>query len=306
MLLALQTVASAQTLSGTVTDLDTGRRIESFKVIYATSDVISPNRLLSMAGKVPVEGKSGKYECALTSRLGQRQMIVRFEAEGYLPVLSPVIGIPLGRTAVSRWSGRCVVDTVLKRTPNVTGTVRLASGDPASGAQVIVAVPELGVVIENGQIQAQRRRGMARNDTAQVPPHIGVRSVVVDATGRFSIAPDREGFVLLVLHEQGFARMDNPAAKDQSITLEPWGVVTGSAERGGATVAMELSSDDPSTRFLYEASADELGKFKFSRVAAGEYRMMLTAANKSFHIGPGEALEAQRITDRPAATEPVP
>ena len=97
-------------------------------------------------------------------------------------------------------------------------------------------------------------------------------------------------FILFIRHDTGFKRLTQQEwqalDRNKTITLEPWGRIEGTVNVGtqpGKNVQVECyvlfqdghfhNANEPTVHLHYKATADELGKFSFDRVAPGFVRV---------------------------------
>ncbi len=145
--------------------------------------------------------------------------------------------------------------------PGITGIVRMPDGQPAAGAELVIAPPEGRVDLRDGQFQYGQPFPFARTDTE----------------GRFSL-PNRFAWPdqLVVVHESGTAislaaEPDGP----REVTLTPWGRIEGAYLRVGQPVArghlhVYGMVDWPIN--VYQSSnvdADDQGQFVIERLIPG-------------------------------------
>lgn len=107
-------------IRGTVVDSETGKPIPSFRIVPGVMGGVDI-WLFEFAGMF----RDGHYQIA--PFLHNDQHLIRIEAKGYKPAVSPVFG---------RDSGEQVFDARLVKGPWLDGTVRGTSGGPLEGAEV--------------------------------------------------------------------------------------------------------------------------------------------------------------------------
>ena len=266
---------------GTVTDADTGEPIERFDVMPGilwdrTSDRTSWTR------REKRSFTDGEYAITFDyPRAGHRVLI---EAPGYEPARSSVF---------ANDEGDVRFDFALTKGPGPTGVVHNQDGAPVPGARVVVA----GAPINNGDL--------ARYD---VNDFAWVRT---DETGRFSFAPQENLFPLAVLHDDGYAIVDeDELERGEPVVIQPWSRVVGwywIGQRPAAHRKLDFGmfhdylDKSPRFRFGGETMTDEDGRFAFERVPAGlgEVKEFIrqthlvsgTARKAVFEVAVGETAE---------------
>ena len=167
-------------IKGTVVDQQTGKPISSFRIIPA---VMGGNEiwLLDQA----INGRDGRFQFGPT--LGNEQHLFRIEAEGYLPVVSPVY---------SRNGGERVFDARLTKGPWLEGTVKNTAGKPLKGAEVIL-VTGYGISIGGGSSYQRENH-----------PH-----QITGVDGRFSLSPPIGDSRLRGASRAGLRRGDQEAVR---------------------------------------------------------------------------------------------
>jgi hypothetical protein len=205
----------------------------------------------------------GRYDITfIDPRAGH---LVRIQADGYLPEDS---------RPISDGEGEVTLDFSLTRGTGPAGKVTWPDGQPAAGVSVTLATPSQGAYIRDG-------RNQQRQDS---------ECVDTGADGGFSFAPQTDPFVLVFLHEKGYAEVsgEDPNALSK-VVLQPWGRVQGRLMIGskpGENVGINLTPQRPgdtgeagSPRVSYDcrAVADKDGQFVVEHVPAGKamvYRMI--------------------------------
>jgi hypothetical protein len=237
-------------IAGRVVDKETGQPISRFTLVpgYDSGD----GRPVYWDRRNARLLTDGRYETGFSEpRPGH---LVRIEAEGYLPEVSRVFDDSEGHTTF---------DFALRQGAALSGTVCLPDGRPVAGAQVILGTRAQGIFLRNG-----------RSDRAG-----GNLSVETGQDGRFSLPAQTDPYVLVVLHDQGYAQVtDDDLKASPTVILRPWGRVEGQVLIGlrpGANQDVRLLFDRPSQpgtpRVYHEGGAvtDKDGHFVCERVAPG-------------------------------------
>ncbi|HUS34692.1 MAG TPA: carboxypeptidase-like regulatory domain-containing protein, partial [Verrucomicrobiae bacterium] len=161
--------------------------------------------------------------------------------------------------------------------PKIGGTVRLPNGEPARGAQVLLAVPGEGAVLG--------RQGFENAGY--------ITMVETRADGRFEIPHVPSARRIYAAHADGFAEVNiDDTPPPFSIQLKRWGAIAGRVERGGkasphAKVAIISGYVEPGTALtlsFYQIDADAEGRFAFTNLPPGEIQICRVLKN-TFYEG---------------------
>jgi peroxiredoxin len=239
---------------GTVVDADSNEPIRKFRLVpgmkWESSDRVHWDRDSSAIFA------DGRFEHTFTyPRDGH---VVRVEAEGYMPAVSRVF-------YDDEWE--VVFDFRLEKGAGPSGTVYLSTGAPVGGAEVILCTLSQNVYIRDGR-NMQRR---------------GSQFVVTGSGGEFSFPAQTEKYLLVVLHDEGYAEItDEKLATEPNIVIETWGRVEGVLRIGsqaGSNDGVSLycergyEQDGPRVSYDYSTVTDANGYFSFERVPPGEARV---------------------------------
>ena len=236
-------------ISGAVLDAESGDPISDFKVVAKYDS--------GRAHFSYTKGSSdGSY--AMESRDFGPEFTLTVEADGYYLESSPAFRMA---------DGDATYDFRLKPAPKKTGIVRNPDGTPAAGALYAMTTPmkemRFGdtIFVKNGSLDPGDRDRVKQTDSE----------------GRFAASVRESPCILLITHEDGFARVNPEEMEDDSeITLQRWarleGVVTiGTDPAPGARIFFQLESAQIPTYSIdtYETRSDEAGKFACARVFPG-------------------------------------
>lgn len=244
-------------VSGSVTDVETGKPIDKFRYqvgiqwIGQESPTWQPH-------DVRGGGANGKYEYLMQD--GTNPHFLKFEAQGYLPVISEVLN-PEDR-------GAKTFDVKMTRGVGPSGVVLLPDGKPAAEAQLLLCTANSGAHLQNGRVQN----------------HMPGLGVITAADGKFSFMPQTENYVVVVVHDQGYAEAskEQVAKSPVQIQLKAWGAVEGTVMIGTRPAANQQVAmyypggqdrGDPRLYFNYDARTDEKGKFRINRVRPGNVQV---------------------------------
>ncbi|MBL7040178.1 MAG: hypothetical protein ISR77_16185 [Pirellulaceae bacterium] len=237
----------------------------------------------------------GKLQWPPPGRRGYREQVLRVEAEGYKPFLTPPIkqlsgeeaplhgGTPGGARDLpgpyviyGRPGQPGTLDIRLERDPGVAGRVMTPAGEPAAGAQIAVATAARTVRIKDGNIPLRPLEPDAsRRDRWRRP-----LSVTADGQGRFKLPTEISPAAVAIAHPAGFAAMSFEDLLDGSeVILEPWGEIEGRLMWGDVPGVGETIDIGARTRVgrqfhlilsMHESvETDAQGRFHFRKVPPG-------------------------------------
>ncbi|MEM6458785.1 MAG: carboxypeptidase regulatory-like domain-containing protein [Planctomycetota bacterium] len=283
------TLGTPLKVTATVTDADTGEPVTDFTpvmgILWQNDGRQSPH--YERGHNFPTTHAGGKWEQAFSHSYPFR--VVRIEADGYAPVTSE----PIAEDA-----GHVELNFALRRAASLRGTVVDAAGRPVSGASIYLTTGSSNLYIRNGRVDRNRQ-------------HPGD---ITDARGGFVFPPQDDGFLLVILHDRGYAEVDGTrwAESGGQVTLQPWSRITGRLVVGdqpgaGEQVAISMHPrHDENPRPPYhdiKATVDADGHFTLDRVPPGRgqvarylqisERSWTYARAENFDLAPGESLDVQ-------------
>jgi len=236
------------------------------------------------------EGANGQYE--LTISEPSRVHLVRIEADGYQPAVSREFRDDEGSVRG---------DFSLSKGRNLDVLVRLPDGKPASDADVCLCPEEPGKFI-NMALFVKNGRFPYRDPTWL--------TMKAKPDGRLSIQPQDKPFLLVVLHDQGFAQTTSEKlAANPAIALQAWARLEGVVRHGtqpvpGAKVdTYPVGGFDPRWAFLsfqVQTEADADGKFVFAKLKPGRWAVRLLPSEPTRAAGPVPPTETVELA--PGAT----
>lgn len=248
------TMYDALRVKGKVTDALTGEPIPKFTLVKGI-EWENGGRHWQRNEHEMHQCTNGEYEVVLD--MGYYGNIVRIEAEGYAPGVSPVY-------YVDQEFAQC--DFELTSHEGWKGVVYQPDGKPAAGAEVLIDTPDNYATFTNGK----RREG---DDNPFVR---------TDEKGEFTLPWLEQEYALGIAHESGWAQLTQAEFEQYGdITLEPWGAVKGQAFEGKEPWRERVSMyptghydhEAPGVRFDYGDQCDGEGEFAFNRVVPGRYRI---------------------------------
>ena len=196
-------------ITGKVTDAATGRPIEKVTAIPVVEH--SPGRLfverqhkkVFPGGVYTIEGDRNWDDVAYR---------VRIEAEGYRSAMSDAVRVGAFKPTF---------DFRLEPAPPVRGRVVNAQGQPVAGARVYLATAS----------QILRIEGHDEDDS---PSN---QKVVTDGQGAFSFPAQFERYVLIAIHDAGYAEVSlEPDQQPGELALRAWARVEGRLMQAGQPV----------------------------------------------------------------------
>jgi beta-lactamase regulating signal transducer with metallopeptidase domain len=274
------TLSPPLAVSGRVLDAETKRPIPSFRLIQGyqsgeRSGDIHWNRLET------VEGRNGQYQ--LTIAEPSRTPRVRIEADGYQPGIS---------REFKNDEGSVAYDFALRKGRNLNVAVRLPDGKPAAGAEACLS-PEQSDKFINMALFVQSGR-------FSYPDH-SRPYLTAGPDGRLSITPQENDFLLVVLHDQGYAQTTSQKlTANPQITLTAWARLEGVVRNGAEPVAgLKLFAHEnneyyPMWGFLNhddQAESDAQGRFVFPKLKPGQWMVTGVAGIKDYgrmELAPGQ------------------
>ena len=185
-------------VAGSIVDAETNRPLAKCTVLKGVEfdDGRAPDWQRFMSTKTITDGR---YQFEFSG--GVFAWRIRVEADGYMPAVSRIF------KPGDLDKGRVTYDFKLSKAAPLTGTVLGPDGKPLAGAEIILATQLLIVNDRIASSQTLRNAGVTRTDAA----------------GRFEFPPEVEPFYLVVLHDQGYAVINEKQfAAAPAIRLQPW------------------------------------------------------------------------------------
>ncbi len=314
--------AATVTVQGRVVDAATGRAIERFRVFLGVQrkhDFISDYvRWEPFPGRAFQEGRF-QLDLRRPEPSSSKTYSLWVQAPNYYAAEHRV---PLDPNEK--------IHIVLHKREGLQCSVRLPSGESASGAEVGIATPARWVGVYNNGEGLDGRSPILRSD----------------ADGGFHLPPQRDTYAVIVIHEKGWAHVSQRQIEaSPQITLQPWARIKGTIRMEGdrqseqqvglafdhvdgsrlplprhshleylTGEAVEYTTNRgvPAVMYGYYTKPNAEGEFVFDRVFAGDVRVSRFAPPlwKDSHTvevrtAPGEVAEVQVASGKATTAEAV-
>lgn len=251
-----------------VVDAETGEPIEQFVALAGVNHMEGlgwqwqPHTIAKYS--------SGDFAWPPKGQRGYAKQVLRIEAEGYLPFTTDEV--------VKEAPQRDQTIRLLK-SKGISGKVLDPDGNPASDAQVAVAMCRRGVTLKDGSIATEQLGANASLRDRWTQP----RTATSDERGQFTIADESALALLVVTHPTGVAMRSIDFFRDNNeLQLEPWGKIDGQVlwgDKPGEGVSLVMSARgrrDPGglqnmlmVNCSGEMTTDKEGRFVFDKVPPG-------------------------------------
>ncbi len=257
------------TISGTVRDAATGRRIPRFRIVTGRVGTASMGGATNVTwGDRDTDWMSfegGQFTNVFTGAGRNTDpdsaLVFKFEADGYAPFIT---------RGVRPDEGEVPFDIRLRAAAATTVTVLLPDGRPAANADVGLVFPGAGLRLAPG--------GFARSSLRSEWPSSGDSLLMADASGHFRLPDNAAVQQIVVAHPEGYAET-TPAAltAEPVLRLQPWGRLEGT-DHAGRELQLEFGEGnllrsifcDPET---FKVSTDAAGHFVFPQVPPGRRKL---------------------------------
>ncbi|MFO1477525.1 MAG: M56 family metallopeptidase [Verrucomicrobiota bacterium] len=246
-------------IHGSVIDADTGEPIGSFRVTPGwPQNGLAQVRLQEEQGKT---FSAGRYELTLDQPLvistSPYDYVLQISAEGYAPVLSPLIRPD---------AGDAPFDAKLKKTPMIDGRILDSQGNPMASASVQIAGPEDYLQLSGTRIVNQGNQAT---------------SIQSDTKGRFKLAPRIGSYALIAAADSGFGIVQSDDISNRvDLVVKPWGRIEGVLLKNGRPAGNEsvyyFAGASTSQQInTTPASTDAEGRFVLEHVPPGDIKLQL-------------------------------
>jgi RNA polymerase sigma factor (sigma-70 family) len=273
------TLPPALVISGTVCDAASGEPIPKFRLFTGFPEIcfvrgLGPttkgNWNTGADNRRTFEG--GRFRQVLEEPVlggdDDPSFIFKFEAEGYAPAVSRVVGA---------YEGEVQLDVALRRAAATVITVLLPDGRPAAKAEIGLVSPTSGLRLVPGGFARENELG-------------GGGLGCADQQGRFTLPADDTISRVIAASAEGYAEASrSQLAKEPGITLQPWGRLEGTCLSEGRPAAgrdvffgyarghfQSVGSDF----MAYRTKTDSEGHFVFSKVPPGKHTLMRMVLDK--------------------------
>lgn len=269
------TLSPALVVSGTVADADSGAPIPKFRIACGwpspgIDGVVRPR--FSNIDRFWLSFADGKFQHAFEEPLimgmkGNPGYILKFEAEGYAPVLSRVI---------KEEEGRVTLEVKMAKAADLPVTVLLPDGRPAADAEVGLLAPGTNLQLTPGGFSrwnSQNTGGLLRTD----------------GQGRFKLPPDDAVEQVAAANSAGFAQVAVAALRaNPTLQLQPWGRIEGAFASGAKAAGRKISlgpikAGEVGIQFDfqgYQVLTDADGRFVFAQVPPGTWKLVQLVPHK--------------------------
>jgi RNA polymerase sigma factor (sigma-70 family) len=254
---AVVTVDPVLTISGKVSDAETGQPLSTFRVVRGM--VFANNPRIAWQQRDAAEFRDGHYSVRHSEPFAG--YAVRIEVPGYKPaesrVFRPGEAAPTFDFAMTRAAAADLL----------TGFVYRPNGRPAAGAEVALATPEHSLLFQMERFQFERNSGVPFTKT--------------DPVGRFTFDKPGGAYLVVAMSDDGYAEArPEDMAKSPRLTLAAWGKIKGRARIGRQPAANQLINfqrrdvrpagpDGVNALYGIETRTDLQGNFAFDRVIPG-------------------------------------
>jgi len=238
-------------ISGRVLDSESKTPVPRFRVTPGQTDNINQTGWNTLRS---AEGSNGVYLVYVSKRTARP--MVKVEAEGYLPA---GLEIPSGDATN--------LDFLLQKGSGPAGTLMTTDHKPAAGATL--------VLLNNEPNQA------GYNSTGELTVYGNLSNLrVADKNGHFSFQPIFGMTTVAAASANGFTVVSvESLSTNPTITLQPFGRITGTLKRASGPVANEVldlmfnGEGSPRINLNTTAHTDAQGRFAFEAVPAGHLQI---------------------------------
>jgi RNA polymerase sigma factor (sigma-70 family) len=284
------------TVTGSVTDAETGTPVASFKLTPGHSQPWNPADPVPMWDYRSRPCSNGVYTAVIEE---EQVPYLRIEAEGYETT----------ETEVRLTNGvQAVRDFRLKRTKeanSIRGTVLQPDGNPAAGVEVALCTATVGVMLQGTAFEPG---AFGNIDRSQWPDY----RRRTDAQGLFSFDPKPGAHTVVAVGPAGLGRVRCfDFSKAMEIRLQSWGHIAGSVRtRYGRWVDRQVHWQPTGnlTRWMtlfyksggFSARSDAAGEFTLEHIPPGDGRVAMDDGpgttpvwSPSIQVNQGETVQVQ-------------
>jgi hypothetical protein len=245
-------------IRGTVTDAETGKPIDQFKLTLGIQWQGQDNVTWQPGWNNDWGVRPGGFN--FEDSWSYPGVAVRITAQGYLPAESRVVRSD---------EGDVTLDLKMKPGKDIMFTVLSADGKPVTDATAVMATPGQQANINNGRVMNYSSSQQATSS----------------ADGKIDFPPETGIYEIEVVADEGFAKLDSDAlAKSSEVKLMPWGQLKGKMMKGSKPAVDEwvdindsaMEPYDPQKPRIYSSSSaktDANGNFALDRIAPGKWNL---------------------------------
>ena len=254
------TLYPALNISGKVIDAETKEPISNFRVVHGRSLPRNVDDEIYWDPWKKTFGKEGKYE--ITIGEPERVHAIRIEADGYLPTVS---------REFKDDEGSVTCDLALTKGKDMNVSLLLPDGKPAADAEA-----RLAYSTPNGTV-------MFINDGQFSSADSNKNKLSVNEDGHLNIEPQGCEYLLVVIHDQGFANVTSEElAANSQVKLTAWARLEGTVRRNSKPIANEplsvealetLGSKHIFINFRSRTTTDVNGNFAFAKLKPGKWQL---------------------------------
>jgi len=284
------------TVTGSVTDAETGTPVASFKFTIGRTQPWNPADQTPMWDLPKQTGGNGSYRAVIEE---EQVPYLRIEADGY-ETAEAEIQLTNGIEGVR--------DFQLKRTSaahSIRGTVLLPDGSPAVGVEVALCTANVGVMLNGTAFEPGpfgNTRGLQSSDYRKR----------TGAQGAFSFDPKPGAHTLVAVGPAGLGQVRCfDFSQPLEIRLQPWGRIEGTVRtRDGLWADRKVTWRRPGNltswmTLFYKSEgisvrSDATGRFTLEHVPLGDGRVAIDDGSNAAHIlspwiqvKPGETAQVQ-------------
>jgi RNA polymerase sigma factor (sigma-70 family) len=284
------------TITGSVTDAETGTPVPSFKLTIGHAQPWVPDDPVPMWDLHSQTGGGGSYKVEIEE---EQVPYLRIEADGYETVEAEIRS--------TNWV-EGIRDFQLKPTSvanSIRGTVLLPNGSPAAGVEVALCMANVGVMLDGIAFEPRpfgNTRGLQGSDYRRK----------TDAQGEFAFDPKPGAHTLVAVGSAGLGQVRCfDFSQPLEVRLQPWGRIEGNVRtRDGLwadrKVAWHRTGNLTSWKTLFyesggfSARSDATGKFTLEHVPPGDGRVATDDGPETapilsswIEVKPGQTVQVQ-------------
>ena len=250
------TVPKRVLVTGTVTDAETGKTPDRYKLIPGYVHARG-NRFFDIRKAQEFDSAAYAIDLVPPNFAGKTKVvqILRIEADGY----------PAQIVEVDTSTEPVVVEIKISKSAGTTGVVQAADGSPLPDAKIVVCLTSRWTQINDNAVRFSN------------PNTLGLRP---DSTGQFVVSDADAAHAVLAVDDTGYALVGLAELKETGkVVIRPWASLSGvyrvnGKPVGGAVMKMrfepKLRGAPPNGNILmqYESHTDKNGRYSFPQIPA--------------------------------------